>query len=316
MSKIISFLIEWEDQTVSYQMGQYEMTTGRVNSRMNRWLLLLLLSIYSCGPCQSERILFLTSVSFKSHKISFMPIAEALAERGHQVTVITPFAADEKRRVDNLHEITVGNKVQNELGVDWFRMQKQNPISATLGLLNNLRSSAEAGYVRLMANEEFQTIMRTRSVDLVIVLAVLNDFSLPIIDHLKVPFIFFSATINVPWHLQSMGVEQNYAFIPGFGSHFNSEMTFTQRMINMIRIEILIRGRKLLLTKPLDQLIAKDFPKSRPISEMELEAQLSIINGKTTITWPRPLPPNVVTIGALHVRPAQPLAQVNFNNQN
>jgi len=70
-----------------------------------------------------------------------------LAERGHQVTVITPFPAS-KKRLENLHEITVGGQVENELGVNWFRMQKQNPITATLGALNSLRSSAEAGYVR------------------------------------------------------------------------------------------------------------------------------------------------------------------------
>ena len=272
--------------------------------------LLLLSSSWLIIGCQSERILFLTSVCFKSHKISFMPIAETLAERGHQVTVITPFPAAKKD--ENLHEITLGGQVENELGVNWFQMQKQNPITATLGTLNNLRSSAEAGYVRLMANEEFQTILLNRSVDLVVVLAVLNDFALPLIDHLQVPYIFFSATINVPWHLKAMGAEQQYAHIPGFGSHFNSEMSFTQRMINMIRIEIFMAVRQMTLIKPLDQLIAKDFPNVRSIAELERDSQLSIINGKTTITWPRPLPPTIVTIGALHVRPPQPLPQVQF----
>ena len=43
--------------------------------------------LVTVGLC--ERILFLAPVSTKSHKIAFMPIVEALVERGHQVTVVS-----------------------------------------------------------------------------------------------------------------------------------------------------------------------------------------------------------------------------------
>lgn len=39
--------------------------------------------------CLVNRILLRAPVCFKSHKHSFMPIVEALASKGHQLTVVT-----------------------------------------------------------------------------------------------------------------------------------------------------------------------------------------------------------------------------------
>ena len=60
-----------------------------------------------------------------------------------------------------------------------------------------------------MANEEFRQLITDTTVDLVIVDAIFNDFTLPIIDHLKVPFIFYSPGSGPLWTLAAMKADQN-----------------------------------------------------------------------------------------------------------
>ena len=54
---------------------------------------LLLSVIFLCATVNAGKILFWTPLSTKSVKITFTPVLEALAERGHDVTVAMPFAA-------------------------------------------------------------------------------------------------------------------------------------------------------------------------------------------------------------------------------
>ena len=82
----------------------------------------------------------------------------------------------------------------------------------------------------------------------------------------------------------------------------------------MLGCEIFFPLRKYFLLEMLDDLAAKDFPSLRPIAEIERDAELLIINSHPTTAWSRPLPPNVIPIGAMHVRPAQPLPEVHIHN--
>ena len=70
---------------------------------LSQWLL-----IFS----HADRILMLAPVCSKSHKISFMPIIEALAEKGHQVTVVTPFPPD--NTIKNVREVVIENNIFTE----------------------------------------------------------------------------------------------------------------------------------------------------------------------------------------------------------
>ena len=132
------------------------------------------------------------------------------------------------------------------------------------------------------------------------------------VDYFKVPFIYYSpSAIRVPWALKAMSMSQEYAYVPTGMNDFDSRMTFKERLINMLACEIFFPLRKYFLLEMLDNLVAKDFPGLRPIAEIERDAELLIINSHPTTAWARPLSPNVIPIGAMHVRPAEPLPKVS-----
>lgn len=98
-----------------------------------------------------------------------MPIAEALAAKGHQVTVISPFAP--KKKIDNIREIVVDGAWDKELHIEWFKIADQNPVLSVLNSIKEYREITANGYKTIMNNEEIQEIFRSRGVDLVILSA-------------------------------------------------------------------------------------------------------------------------------------------------
>ena len=108
-----------------------------------------------------------------------------------------------------------------------------------------------------------------------------------------------------------MAIPSESAYVPGGGADHGSNMTFVERAINLIGLEIFFMLRRYFVLRMVDDLVREDFPNSRPIAEIERDAELLIMNSHPTTSWSRPLPPYVIPIGPLHVRPAKPLPEVN-----
>ena len=256
--------------------------------------------------CFGHRILYMGVVGSKSHKINYMPMAEALAAKGHHVTVVTPFSKLETR--ENVHEINVPD-LGTELQIDWFQVQ-QDGRRAIQNVIYILSAMSTRGYDILMANKEFRKIVDERSVDLVIVDSVANDFVLPIVDSLKVPYVIYSPASALTSTLDGMGIPMEYASVPAGILDFTSDMNFFQRLVNVVATESFSALSSLYLDRIVDEHVKKDFPQARPLAEIKRDASLCLINHPWVTAYPRPLPPGVVPIGPLHVRPAKQLPQV------
>lgn len=105
-----------------------------------------------------------------------MPFVESLAEKGHQVTVVTPYPP--KKKIENVREIVMVDFL-GELHYNWFEMSRRNPIEALVSIVRDLRLVGTVGYKNLMENKEFRQIVDSREVDLLIIDAILNDFTIP-----------------------------------------------------------------------------------------------------------------------------------------
>jgi glucuronosyltransferase len=261
--------------------------------------------------CNGKRILFLSPVSTKSHKIGFMPIAEGLAERGHRVTVVSP--VEPLKQIQNLREIVIANHYYSSQNFDWFEMGSHDPdLTSISGIIKQFRALNIEGYQLFRANQDVQQIIRTKDVDLVVIDATINDFCFPFIEHLKVPFISYIPSTGIPWTIDAMGVPHESAYVPGGANDHGSEMTFIERAFNSLGMELFLMLRRYFVLEMVDDLVREDFPNLRPIAEIERDAELLIMNSHPTTAWSRPLPPYAIPIGPLHVRPAQPLPKVNY----
>jgi len=161
------------------------------------------------GSGSSERILFL-GIGSKSHKIGYMPIAKALADRGHLVTVVNAFPGLQSS--DNVREIIVKD-LTPEFNIDWFRMQQESPLARIRLIVDTLSTAMKKGYDLVMENEEFLQIAQDGDVDLVVLLQT-TDVALPIADSLGVPFVFYSPQTANSMIVYSMKLPKEYASVP------------------------------------------------------------------------------------------------------
>ena len=76
-------------------------------------LFLLLLSSMLIASCEGGKILFWMPVGSKSMKITYMPMLEELAKRGHEITLVHPFKL--KETVKGITEIISSDKVDHFL---------------------------------------------------------------------------------------------------------------------------------------------------------------------------------------------------------
>lgn len=261
------------------------------------------------------RILVLLPMGSHSHKLALMPVIEELAERGHNITIFSGYKSP--KSVDNIREfqLTSVDFLLEQAKYDWFKIN-QDSLAQLTTTMKALPATVKFGFDQLIKHEQLQLIIKERSVDLVIVDAIVSEFTLPIIEHLGVPFIFHCSSLGIPLAvsaLEAMGVEMDYASIPFPLTGFDDQMTFCQRLINIRMAHTFRSMRQSHVFDVIDSYDKKIFPNARPSAEMMKRASLVLVNSHPTTDWPRSLPPSVIPIGAPHAGPIKELPQVNLN---
>lgn len=273
-----------------------------------RMFCILLFLTYLWTTCLAARILVLSPLGPRSHMNLFMPMVETLVENGHQLTVVT--AHPPPTKAANISKIVMDEMVEL-IEFEWYDFKEHSLYDNMMSLSMFMQTAMTTAYVRFMANKRIQEIKQTKNYDIVIVDAIVHDFCLPLVDHMGIPFIFFDPGPGTAWNLEAKDVSRNYASIPPLFGSFSSHMTFFERIKNLILNEVFLQMRKSYLLPVLDKVAKKDFPEARPISEIERNAELCFANIHAASSWQRSLPPTFIPVGAMHVRPANPLPEVS-----
>ena len=269
-------------------------------------ILLTLLSCLYC--CVGKHVCFMSIVATESHKFGFIPIVEALAARGHQITLVTPFAPRTSRA--NVREIVIPNLFAS-FEYDFFGWKPEHIIARTIKEWHLFEMLIQASYDGLMASAEFRQLLADRDIDLAVIDISVSQAVLPIVDSLAVPFVYFNPTLPSSSVLDAAGLQMDYASTPTEIEDYDTEMSFLQRVNNVISNEWVYYYWHLKIVPQLDAHIRRDFPNARSISQIQNDVSLVILNQHPTTVWLRPLPTNVVAIRSLHLRPAQPLPQAS-----
>jgi glucuronosyltransferase len=132
-------------------------------------LVLVLGSLSIITPTvQPAKIVVTYLVGTKSQLISFMPIVEELAQRGHDVTVVTAYRVpitDKSIRLIHLADL---DAELESFTPDWFGMSKEG-AKQILTMATSMKSMYFSGYECLMRNKEFQSLIQANDIDLMIV---------------------------------------------------------------------------------------------------------------------------------------------------
>lgn len=270
--------------------------------------LLLLFPLLHAGD--SSRILALFPYPLKSHFIAFDALLVELANRGHDVTVVTSFPKSYK--IANYSEIDASHCLQMPKGL--FELEyAASQYKSAFHLVHELIIVTEL-HEYLLKCQTLQDLMYTEEkYDLLITEAFCSDALLPFAHVLDTPFILFSSLPMLPWLSDRVGNIDNPSYIPFPFSDFplTRDSTYLHRLYNTA-IYLMARGYHRFIWQPrTNQLAQKYFGADIPAVE-EIAKRTSMIFSFShfSMNSPRPLVPNVVEAGGIHIKPPRVLPQV------
>lgn len=207
-----------------------------------------ILIVMIAGLSAGSRILFLFPTPSESHLIVVKGLSTTLAERGHDVTVVSPFPL--KKAMKNYRDINVEvSQDMNDLKSSMVKNPNENILKTFPRLLDNLFEMGN----NMLTMPSFKKLMDEEKFDLVVIGMFFNNYLLGVGDHFKCPTLMLSVSgtktfLNVmtgnPLSLTTVGHQ-----------FFISEMkTFWDRLRNFV-----IHGLDFALIAYLEKLQKKNY---------------------------------------------------------
>lgn len=130
---------------------------------------------------------------------------------------------------------------------------------------------------------------------------------LPIAEELDIPVIGTIATRSWRNTESILGNPYNPAVIPFDLSNYSYKMAFLQRLRNAVDYLLDVIHHNYLIYPQIENVYQKYFPSTTVASRKK--PSLLFLNSNPVLT-PRPLVPNIINVGGIHVQPVKPLPNV------
>lgn len=249
-----------------------------------------------------EKILVLEFLSSKSHKNVYDPLIFELAQRGHSMTVISPYNSPKPHK--NIRDIIgISEKDIASLVPNMVQLRLENKVSNPFENLTMHETVCRAYYelpeVKAITKEKF---------NLVIVSSFINECTFGLIHRLDTPFMFVTTFAPLPWTAAITGTPSPPSFVPLPFFNSNDKMNFLERVKNFAA-QLGFKTFSDIAYAPEMEKVYRDYMGEDTPSIAEIEKNVSLIlsNSHFTLNYPRPYLPDIVEVGGMHCRPSQPL---------
>nr|XP_053653619.1 UDP-glycosyltransferase UGT5-like isoform X1 [Cherax quadricarinatus] len=253
-------------------------------------------------PERSYKILMLLPVSARSHRNVFNPLAEALADRGHKIVMLTNQPKSSKH--PNIEDIPHDLPYFREGNINAFYRRKNHsrPMQAFETLLPAV---ARELYKVPVVKDLYK---RRKEFDVMLIDEFLNEVAYPFLH--EVPFITVSTSGMEPRISSVLGNIPNPAYVPHSWLGHKAPLSIWHRFYNtVVHIKSALYWWKWTILPPIQEAISAQFPELPLLLDLERNVSLSLLNSHFSINTPLPLLPSQVEVGAMHCRPANPLPQ-------
>lgn len=263
-------------------------------------LLSIILLFAACDQfTNGYRILGVFPVPGKSHWVMMEQLMKALAERGHQVDVVTHFL--QNKPVPNYREISIEGRSPSAV----------NNMTATqvklFGTINikMLMHMAGSEVCKLMETPELQDLINNPPSDPPYDLVITELFAAPCYlafgRHLNITMIAAMTSVFQDWISGSTGYPHNPAYVPTFISTFGQKMNFWERLQNFLLTNI-IAAKYSYYSNFQTEMTNKIFGMElSSIEELYEDISLILVNSHHTLHGVRPTTPSVVEVAGLHL---------------
>lgn len=247
------------------------------------------------------RILGLFPFNGKSHFIMFEPLMKALARKGHNVDVVSPFPL--KKPYPNYRDllsVPVTRHFMNNMTYEEINeMINSSPAYAVGSLLSD-------EVCRYLSNERMQQLLKSarakQTYDVVIV-EIFGAHCFTAVGHvLNVPIIGVSSSALYPWSHEYIANPENLAFAPNNLLSYMENMNFFQRLYNFLHAKYnayVFRQASSIQTDIVRKYVSPDLP---DIRELEKEISMILVNSHSSWNGIKPSTPALIEVGGLHVQ--------------
>lgn len=245
-----------------------------------------------------------------SHHMVFLPYLRALADRGHDVHVISNFDSSHP----NITDISiVGSMPISTNNVTFPGTAGMFGIVGTLAdmfLLYEMAKTTEGIFevpaVRHLLDD------RTASFDLVITEHFNSELQLGFAAKYRVPFILLSSCPLMPWTTSLVGQSQHTAYRPSVLSGLPERMDLVQRLTNTA-VAIVSTAVFRLMHRPWSQrMLKKHLGLDVSLDELASNVSLVLVNTHWSLNGVSPTMPAVKETGGMHVMPQKHLPIVSI----
>ncbi|XP_037038185.1 UDP-glycosyltransferase UGT4-like isoform X2 [Bradysia coprophila] len=269
-------------------------------------ILLLLLNVIGN---ESYRILGIFHTHSKSHYIAGGALMKGLAEKGHDVTVISPFP--QSKPLKNFNDVAV-------IGIEQLIEEKfpSNMLtnSDNMGMFEKIKYILSFGLTMTnftLNHEVYQNFLRTNDVhfDVIVTEVFMNEAFLGMGHYFNAPVIGFSTFGASKWTNDMVGTPTPMSYVPHLQIKFTDRMSFPQRAMNVIAYAVELFFMNWYYMPEQEKIYNAIFPDPKPkLEELQKNVSLVLLNNHFSLSFPRPYVPNMIEVGGLQInRTPKPL---------
>ncbi|XP_059089673.1 UDP-glucosyltransferase 2-like [Tigriopus californicus] len=263
------------------------------------------LCIWSYSCVESASILMYFPISTPSHKNVFRPLAEALAEQGHQVTVVT--SIPDLHVKDNVTEIHVklSRDLLYEMGQVATSQNGDNHSFRLISVLMNIRNCIYEAHLEALQHPEIRTLLLDPNTkfDLTFVFPLFNEVGYFLAKRFRSPLVLYMPAVANSLLTTSLGYFDN----PTFATTSTYEMAQSEtpglfhRLIAII-IHLGYHHMKQWAFVNTQESLLKDLNISHgtDLLQLESEASFGMYFSHFAFDSIRPTLPNTIDIGLIH----------------
>lgn len=193
-------------------------------------LILILISCFAIQIVLPSRILFLFPTFSKSHLIVVEGLSVTLAQRGHDVTIATPFPRN--KPTSNYREILIPLEDEDaNYANDMVQSPSKDKQSSKL--LPKLMKIATKLGSTMLELPEFRRMMDEEKFDLVVTGMFMNNFLLGVGDHFKCPTIILCFVGSMAFTHHLVGNPLGTSAVPHMSLE-STNLNFYNRVWNFI----------------------------------------------------------------------------------
>ncbi|KAI5709574.1 hypothetical protein M8J75_001314 [Diaphorina citri] len=276
-----------------------------------------LMAIVTTSTVESANILAIFPSASYSHQMPFLAITRSLAQRGHNLTVITPNPS--KEPIPNHTDIDISFTYNF-----WKAKGNETP------LINLQETQSSFQILRLFANIAY-TVLETQfnstpvqdfvkyldkekpTFDLLLYEKIMHTGYLGILPKIGHPPSIAILTLPLPCVLDSsLGYMCNPAVVPeNMLMGFTNKMTFWERLQNHLFIFMMHIYLNTHVMKGQNELARKYFGHTGEptLQQMDRNKSLLMMTNSWLYQYPRPVFPNTINVGPTHIGDPKPLPE-------